>query len=395
MPDFFEFFAGGGMVRAGLGPAWQCRFANDFDGCKADTYRANWGAGGEFHLGDIADVSARDLPGEADLMWGSSPCQDLSLAGSGAGLSGARSGAFFAFWRIVAGLRREGRAPRIVTIENVGGALTSNRGRDFEAMIRTFADHGYRAGALMINADLFVPQSRPRLFVVGVRADVTPPSALRADEPARPFHDAPLRKAVAGLPTVLREGLIWWNLPAPPLRNSGLGDLMEEPAGHLAWHDGRQTARLLSLMSPANRAKVEAAKAESRETGRATVGTVYRRTRTEAGQRVQRAEARFDNVAGCLRTPSGGSSRQTLIFVEGDTIRSRLVSARETARLMGLPEDYTLPERYHDAYHLTGDGVVVPVVRHLATHLFEPLLQGIGVEAVRPVRSPECQPPGN
>jgi len=41
---------------------------------------------------------------------------------------------------------------------------------------------------------------------------------------------------------------------------------------------------------------------------------------------------------------------------------------------MGLPDSYRLPAGYNDAYHLTGDGVAVDVVRHLARHIFEPLL---------------------
>jgi DNA (cytosine-5)-methyltransferase 1 len=89
---------------------------------------------------------------------------------------------------------------------------------------------------------------------------------------------------------------------------------------------------------------------------------------------VQRAEVRFDDVAGCLRTPAGGSSRQTIIVVDGAKVRTRLISTRETARLMGLQDEYKLPKNYNEAYHLTGDGVAVPVVRHLAEHLFEPIL---------------------
>ena len=83
---------------------------------------------------------------------------------------------------------------------------------------------------------------------------------------------------------------------------------------------------------------------------------------------------RFDDVSGCLRTPAGGSSRQLILVIDGKKVRSRLISARETARLMGLPEDYKLPKNYNEAYHLTGDGVAAPVVRHLAQHVFEPLL---------------------
>ena len=61
--------------------------------------------------------------------------------------------------------------------------------------------------------------------------------------------------------------------------------------------------------------------------------------------------------------------------MEGEALKARLISSRETARLMGLPDAYKLPENYNEAYHVTGDGVVVPVVRHLARHLFEPLLE--------------------
>ena len=62
--------------------------------------------------------------------------------------------------------------------------------------------------------------------------------------------------------------------------------------------------------------------------------------------------------------------------LEGSKVRSRLLSPRETARLMGLLDSYKLPENYNQAYHLSGDGVAVPVVRFLAAHLLQPLLAG-------------------
>jgi DNA (cytosine-5)-methyltransferase 1 len=107
------------------------------------------------------------------------------------------------------------------------------------------------------------------------------------------------------------------------------------------------------------------------------VGTIYRRTRPDdAGEKVQRAEVRFDDKSGCLRTPVGGSSRQIILVVEGKSIRSRLLSAKEAARLMGVPKDYPIPPNYNEAYHLFGDGVAVPVVRHLEEHLLWPLAAG-------------------
>ena len=130
------------------------------------------------------------------------------------------------------------------------------------------------------------------------------------------------------------------------------------------------------MMSVANIAKVR--KAEMY--GKRIVGTIYKRVRMESGARTQRAEVRFDQISGCLRTPVGGSSRQTILVVEGSAIRSRLMTPREAARLMGLPDSYRIPIRYNDGYHLAGDGVVIPVVRWLETNLLRPLASGVEIE---------------
>ena len=89
-----------------------------------------------------------------------------------------------------------GRAPKVIALENVLGTLTSHGGRDFAAICQTFANAGYRYGALVINAALFVPQSRPRLFVIGVRDDVAVSGTLIAPGPIDPFHPPALRRAV-------------------------------------------------------------------------------------------------------------------------------------------------------------------------------------------------------
>jgi len=371
MAEFYEFFAGGGMARAGLGAGWTCLFANDFDHKKGLTYQANWGTKGELRVGDVKQLTAADLPGCADLVWGSFPCQDLSLAGGGAGLRGERSGTFYPFWDIIRGLIADDRAPKLIALENVCGTLTSHGGKDFEAICQTFADAGYRCGALVINAALFLPHSRPRLFVIGIHADVEADPALISPGPIEPFHTRGLRSAVERLPAKLQETMLWWNVPTPDRRNSTFASMIEENPTSVSWHTPAETQQLLSMMSPLNLAKVNAAK----RAGHRIVGGVYKRTRVnEKGVKVQRAEVRFDDVSGCLRTPAGGSSRQVIVVIDGAKVRSRLISARETARLMGLDESYKLPRNYNEAYHLTGDGVAVPVVRHLAHHILEPLL---------------------
>jgi DNA (cytosine-5)-methyltransferase 1 len=324
--------------------------------------------------GDIHALAPGDLPGAADLAWASFPCQDLSLAGNGAGLKGARSSAFFGFRDLIAGLAAEGRAPGLLVVENVVGALTSNNGADFETLAREIARLGYVFGALTLDAEKFLPQSRPRLFVVAARADRALPPGLVSDGPDPLFASAAVTRAQAALPADLKKLWRWWRLPAPPLRNSAFGDLIEaEPRG-VVWHSTAETQRLLAMMSPVNAAKLAAAKAEAKRSGVAQAGALYRRTRTGPdGGKVQRAEARFDGVAGCLRTPGGGSSRQFVILVEPGRVRTRLLSAREAARLMGLPDDFRLPASYNEAYHLLGDGLATPCVAWLARHLLEPL----------------------
>lgn len=368
---FYEFFAGGGMAHAGLGGDWSCLFANDFDPAKGVAYAANWGAD-SLHIGDIHKVRAGDLLGCADLAWASFPCQDLSLAGAKAGLSGARSGAFWAYRDLIAKLADEGRAPAILALENVVGALTSQGGQDFAGLCEALHALGYRVGAMVIDASLFTPQSRPRLFVVAARRDLSIPRALVARSADPALAPPALLRSRALLPVDVLNDWIWWAPPTPAARNSELIDVIERDPADVAWHTPEQTQRLLDLMSDANFAKVRAAQAK----GVLQVGAIYRRTRADgAGGKVQRAEVRFDGLAGCLRTPGGGSSRQFLLFVNGVEIRSRLLSGREAARLMGLADDYRLPKRYTDAYHLLGDGVAPPVVRHLAQHIFEPLLE--------------------
>lgn len=365
-PGYYEFFAGGGMARAGLGDGWRCLFANDFDPKKAASYAQNWGAEG-LHVGDVGLVEAAQLPGVADLAWASFPCQDLSLAGAGAGLKGARSGTFWPFWRLIESLQAEGRKPRTIVLENVCGLLTSHGGADFAALCEAVGDAGYWLGALVVDARHFVPQSRPRLFVVAVDEDMDVPGQTISPYAIDRWHPERLRMAQAALPERLRQRWLWFAPPVPSASNVRLADLIDG-APDLRWHDRDETAKLLAMMSPVNRAKIDMVAANQAR----AVGAVYKRTRIEAGKKVQRAEVRFD-LAGCLRTPGGGSSRQIILIIQDGKLRSRLISARETARLMGLPDEYQLPARYNDAYHLTGDGVAVPVVRHISEWIIEPI----------------------
>ena len=260
--SFYEFFCGGGMARAGLGPDWRCLFANDFDPKKGESYRRNWGSDA-LTVGDVNALQTRDLPGQADLAWASFPCQDLSLAGLGAGLAGERSGAFWPFWNLTERLRSAGRAPRAIVLENVVGLLTSRGGADFRALCGAFASAGYRLGAMTVDAIDFTPQSRPRLFVIATPPGTDIPERLISDPGAAPGRSRALLEAQMSLSVAAKRSWVWWRLPEPPHRNADLIDLIEEAPPPTSWNSAEATERLLALMAPQHRAKLEAARAAS------------------------------------------------------------------------------------------------------------------------------------
>lgn len=362
-PLFLEFFAGGGMARIGLDGLFECVFANDIDPLKCSVYRANAPAD---HLveGDIWRLRPESLP-RADLAWASFPCQDLSLAGGRRGLNAPRSGAFWGFWNIID--RLNSAAPRTIVIENVTGLMSSHGGRDFNMLVSALTDSGYRTGALVVDAALFSPQSRQRLFLVAHKGRIA--SDLSLPGPDSGFHSPALCAAVSRLPELTRLAWVWWRLPQPPGRNTVLQDLLERepPAG--CWRSDADTQHLLEQMAPLHLQRVTAALNDS--SWRA--GAIYRRIRIESGKRVQRAEIRYDGLAGCLRTPAGGSSKQLLLVTENGRARLRPLLAREAARLMGLSDSYRLPASESQALKVMGDGVSTPVVRWLGANLLRPL----------------------
>ena len=358
-----EFFAGSGLVRLGLSPDIETVWANDNCEKKRETYVENHSAR-EFKLAKIQDLKAVDLP-SADLAWASFPCQDLSLAGNlGGMIRGTRSGLFWEWVRLLKELNDSAKRPTVLVAENVVGFVVSDQGKHFRDAYFALRDLGYRVGALVINASEFVPQSRARAFIVAVSEEV-PIGHLSQVGPSAPFHSAALIRVAASLD----RDWIWWTLPAPPVRRLSFQDVCERSGG---WDTAAKTAEICAMLSPLNQRKLE----KARESKVFFAGTAYRRTRPdENGKKVQRLEIRFDGLAGCLRTPDGGSSRQIIIVVENGIVRSRLLSPRECARLMGAPDNYKLMGSYNDCYRAMGDAVAVPVTRWLTSNLLRPLLE--------------------
>lgn len=355
-----EFFAGIGLVRAGLEPAgFEIVWANDFEPAKKEMYEGNFGSNHDFALGDVANVRASHLPEDLDFAWASFPCTDLSLAGDRRGLAGKQSGTFFHFTRILKEL--EAKKPRVIALENVNGLATSHGGDDMAALVRELNDLGYSVDVLALDGRRFVAQSRPRIFIVGSMdvpvEDSEKVSTLRPEWLQGVFQDPTLRTHRARLPE------------PPEMMTTGLSDVIESMGARDGrWWDTERKKRFMDSLSPVQRERLDLMKTSELVTYR----TAYRRTR--GGVPVW--EIRADEVSGCLRTARGGSSKQAVVMAGGGRTAVRWMTPIEYARLMGA-NDYNLDGlRDNQILFGFGDAVVVPAVRWVATNYLAPLIRG-------------------
>jgi DNA (cytosine-5)-methyltransferase 1 len=363
-PTAVEFFAGIGLARMGLEHAgFAVSWSNDLEPAKREMYEGNFKDTPyhDFVLGDVREIKGSDLPGDVSLAWASSPCVDVSLAGARAGMQGERSSTFYEFTRVLGELPPEKR-PAVVTLENVVGLATSHGGEDLAAAISELNGLGYSVDVLTLDARWFVPQSRPRLFLVGARdAPESHPGAnprLRPEWLRAPFADPSLKTHQALLPDIDMSDV------------GTLSDIVEhEGSDEVVWWDEERTAKFEASLSPVQAERL----AVLQESEIISHRTAYRRTR----KGVPMWEIRSDDIAGCLRTARGGSSKQALVEVGGGRLRVRWMTGLEYARLMGAG-DYALPPglRANQVLFGFGDAVCVPAVGWLAENYLMPLIDG-------------------
>lgn len=342
-----EFFAGSGLVAYGLKGMFAPVWANDISEQKAAVYDANFGDD-HFVLGDIKEVKGNELP-FAHLSWASFPCQDLSLAGSLGGIHAARSGLVWEWLRV---LDEMDEKPKILLLENVSGLLSTNNGDNYRVLHMALVERGYDCGAIMLNASHFVPQSRPRVFIIAVMHGEAIPEELIGDGPCW-LHNKAATELGNSLPN-----WIWWQTEKPAKRQSALKDIVERGVPFDKDH-------ALRLVPARHQAKLD-----EHDT---VYATGYRRTRY--GE--QQLELRFDGVAGCLRTPEGGSSKQYLVVKANGQTHARLLTVREAARLMGAPDSFILPGSYNDGYKAMGDAVAMPVAQFIGERFLTKIAEAV------------------
>ncbi|XAM00593.1 DNA (cytosine-5-)-methyltransferase [Phycisphaeraceae bacterium D3-23] len=374
--DFAEFFAGIGLVQRGLqSSGWRCAYANDIEPKKHRMYIDEFGDAPEYHVGDVwqTDEVLRKYEGAPFLATASFPCVDLSLAGNWKGFSGERSSTYFGFLQLLR--RLEKRRPKIVMLENVVGFLTANQGQDFERAIIGLAELGYHIDALVIDAKWFVPQSRPRLFVFGFHESCKLPDTRSAPTQLAldgQWVDAARSESVLR-PAKIREAIEKFDLPTGwvhlPLKTPTQMDYSLTAVIDIDddqdWWDEKATTKHYEMMETPSRARVDRL-IDQRET---LAGTAFRRTRRGKA----RTEVRFD-LAGCLRTPKGGSAKQIVVAVIGGQLKMRWMSSREYARLQGA-DDFAIKVPEIQALYGFGDAVCVPAIEWIDQNILTPIYE--------------------
>jgi len=375
--NFAEFFAGVGLVRLALEQVGgRCIFANDLDKNKLDVYAKNFSSE-DFVLEDIWKVDPDDISNDADLYTASFPCVDLSVAGNRKGLDGTESGSFWAITEIIRRKREKGNAPKVILLENVYGFLTTNNGEELRKSLAALNDLGYLVDTFIVDAKHFTPQSRVRLFVVGIDESLTKENIVKRSgdeifgvwERLITDSDKDLRPKRLLDFMIKNSQLNWFTLEMGflPKRNTTLSDILEEyDEDHPIWWKGERHEKILSQIPERQLAHLY----ENKENDNPLFGTIYRRMRKGKST----AELRLDGVAGCLRTPRGGSSKQILARSGNGRIQFRLLSPREYARLQGVEDAYILADNDNKSYFAMGDAVCVQAVRWIAENYLSALL---------------------
>jgi DNA (cytosine-5)-methyltransferase 1 len=181
--------------------------------------------------------------------------------------------------------------------------------------------------------------------------------------PPGPQHTSRIRKVFAANPE-----LNWghFELPIPARHTPVLADIMESlPLGRAPWWDETRKTHLWQQMFERHQVVLSQMQAQAK----ISFATVFRRMRDN----ISRAELRYDGIAGCLRTPRGGSSKQILIQAGHGRWDVRLLTPREYARLQGVRDSYRLPENENQGYFAMADAVCVPVIEFLARQILVPV----------------------
>lgn len=363
-----EFFAGIGGVTAGLN-SWSTIWANDIDKMKSEYYAKNHGD--HIICEDINKLSPSDVP-ESSLVSATYPCTNTSCAGDRTGLMGIQSGVVYKWVSLV---RSKGGAScyPFGMLENPTGLISRGKGKDLRSLIMTLNEMGYSVVLTVVCASHFVPQSRPRIFINCIKKSIAHANlkaiSSAADIPqCNKLYPKPLRDWMA---KNIDLDICSIGTPALPTRTVQLEDLIDFNAESSDWASQELTEELVANLTGVQRERFD----KLVRSPAICVASVARRGRKRAdGTSYNATEISTSGLAPAQRPYKGGSSRCWVLVAGKGSYRFKCVSPRESARLMGFDDSFTLPENVKQAYQCTGDSVVPQAVAWVEKHVFAPLL---------------------
>ena len=373
---YFSSFTGAGGFDLAVPKDWECVGFSEID--KYANMVLRYRFPDVKNYGDVNAIKWEEIP-DFDILFGGTPCQDLSLAGKRKGLAGERSGLFFKFVEAL-----KAKKPKYFVWENVKGALSSNQGWDFAEVLNQFSEAGYNLWWQVLNAKYFsVPQNRERIFIIGFR-DRSPPEVFF--EPS----DSPENNELQGQPTAntlqarytsIREGSYiiegqQHTQEAKPIeltKNTPMGERVYATSGQVislraggGGHGGKTGLYAVQAVLTPSREK-------KRQNGR-RFKNPEEPMFTLTGQDIHGVAIRdltTSETFGTLRSGgSGGVPSQR--FVDAD-MKIRRLTPRECERLMSWSDDWLrwgMDEKGNKVeisdtqrYKMAGNGVVSNVVK--------------------------------
>ena len=330
---------------------------------------------------DVRTLKGEDVGpiGTVDLVAGGFPCQDLSVAGKRAGLAGERSGLFYEMARIIAEC-----APRWLLLENVPGLLSSNKGRDFAAVLGTLVGTGltvprdgwrnsgvawgpfYGVAWRVMDSQYFgVPQRRRRVFIVGCLGDAARAGAVLFESESCGGDTPPRRTPGERVADALTVGANQYSgFPGEPVIGVPDPAYADSVGQQRVGRDAQDTFVIQDATM--HREK------QQNGMGVAEGGPMY----TLDGKGTH-AVAYHENMsgnvatAGTARALRSGASKSYQGVVTGMTVR-RLTPV-ECLRLQGFPDDWFDGLSLSDSakYRLCGNAVTVSVVQWIAERIMQ------------------------
>jgi len=374
-----ELFSGTGGFSKGFAEAgfkFENTFFSEIDKHAIANYKYNFKS--HHYAGSVININAKQLQ-KIDIISFGSPCQDFSLAGKGAGLDGEKSSLIREAIRLIDELR-----PSVFVWENVKGAYSTNQGRDFQAILREFANIGnYRLEWQLLNTSWFLPQNRERIYLVGHLAGRSFPGVFPFTENDETFIRKEKDQPRAEYSTTVNTRMGY-------RRDSTF--IIPKKAGCLSagGNSGglHSDMTVIPVLTPDRKDKKQNGR-RFKENGDPTFtlncqdqqGVLTQKESTKGNSQGSRIYE-TTGISTNINSGGGGMGAQTGLYdIEG---KIRRLTEIECERLQGFPDNWTEFGDYDGTikeisktqrYKMLGNAVSVPVVKAIAERLHKCLIK--------------------